>query len=148
MRRVRRNSSHRLSIDQFAASPTIVETGPGRTFDDVVRRGRIDPQKGVRERFDVDPEWAKKRPGPARARRGTRQSQPQISATRAPIRLGRSAHPGAWMPRSPSHPPNAIQAHLDKIAKTVARVAHAVPLLGRARWHTIARLEMPTSRDR
>jgi transposase len=44
----------RLSIDQFAALASIVETGPDRAVDGVVRWRRIDLQKIVRERFGVD----------------------------------------------------------------------------------------------
>lgn len=44
----------RLSIDQLAALATIVETGPDRAVDGVVRWRRIDLQKVVRERFGVD----------------------------------------------------------------------------------------------
>jgi len=36
-----------------------------------------------------------------------------------------------------------MQAHLDEIAATVAKGAHAVVLLDRAGWHTTARLKMP-----
>ena len=44
----------RLSIDQRAALAAIVETGPDRAVDGVVRWRRIDLQKIVRERFGVD----------------------------------------------------------------------------------------------
>jgi transposase len=44
----------RLSIDQLAALATIVETGPDRAVDGVVRWRRIDLQKIVLERFGVD----------------------------------------------------------------------------------------------
>lgn len=36
-----------------------------------------------------------------------------------------------------------MQAHLDEIARTVARGAHAVLPLDRARWHTTAKLAVP-----
>ena len=38
---------------------------------------------------------------------------------------------------------DAMQAHLDEIAATVAKGAHAVVLLDRAGWHTTDRLKMP-----
>jgi transposase len=44
----------RLSIDQLAALATIVETGPDRAVDGVVRWRRIDLQKIVLDRFGVD----------------------------------------------------------------------------------------------
>ncbi len=44
----------RLSIDQLAALATIVETGPDRAANGVVRWRRIGLQKVVRERFGVD----------------------------------------------------------------------------------------------
>ena len=44
----------RLSTNQLAALATIVETGPDRAIDGVVRWRRIDLQKMVRERFGVD----------------------------------------------------------------------------------------------
>ena len=37
----------------------------------------------------------------------------------------------------------AMQLHLDEIARTVARGAHAVLLLDRAGWHTTGRLAVP-----
>jgi hypothetical protein len=37
----------------------------------------------------------------------------------------------------------AMQAHLDEIARTVAKGAHAVLLLDRAGWHTTAKLVVP-----
>ena len=40
---------------------------------------------------------------------------------------------------------NAMQAHLDEIAGTVARGAHAVLLLDRAGWHTTAKLTVPAN---
>ena len=36
-----------------------------------------------------------------------------------------------------------MQLHLDEIARTVARGAHAVLLLDRAGWHTTGRLAVP-----
>jgi transposase len=44
------------------------------------------------------------------------------------------------MPFADTH---AMQAHLDEIARTVAKGAHAVLLLDRAGWHTTARLAVP-----
>lgn len=44
------------------------------------------------------------------------------------------------MPFADTH---AMQAHLDEIARTVAKGAHAVLLLDRAGWHTTAKLAMP-----
>jgi DNA replication protein DnaC/transposase len=44
----------RLSIDQLAALASIVETGPDRAVDGVVRWRRIDLQKIVLDRFGVD----------------------------------------------------------------------------------------------
>jgi transposase len=44
----------RLSTDQLAALATIVETGPDRAIDGVVRWRRTDLQNVVRERFGVD----------------------------------------------------------------------------------------------
>src|SRR5918997_76948 len=38
---------------------------------------------------------------------------------------------------------DAMQLHLDEIARTVARGAHAVLLLDRAGWHTTGRLAVP-----
>jgi transposase len=37
----------------------------------------------------------------------------------------------------------AMQLHLDEIARTVARGAHAMLLLDRAGWHTTGRLAVP-----
>jgi transposase len=37
----------------------------------------------------------------------------------------------------------AMQLHLDEIARTVARAAHAMLLLDRAGWHTTGRLAVP-----
>ncbi len=44
------------------------------------------------------------------------------------------------MPFADTH---AMQAHLDEIARTVAKGAHAVLLLDRAGWHTTAKLAVP-----
>jgi transposase len=52
------------------------------------------------------------------------------SATRAPTCSAPSARPAA-------------QLHLDEIARTVRRGAHAVLLLDRAGWHTTAALRVP-----
>lgn len=43
----------RLSPDQIAAFATIVETGPDRTIDGVVRWRRIDLKRVIEERFGV-----------------------------------------------------------------------------------------------
>lgn len=43
----------RLSVDQIAAFATIVETGPDRTIDGVVRWRRIDLKRVIEERFGV-----------------------------------------------------------------------------------------------
>gem|GEM_PF-1373590 len=46
--------------------------------------------------------------------------------------------------RADSHPsPIRTQAHLDEIARTVAKGAHAVLLLDRAGWHNTAKLVVP-----
>lgn len=50
----RRGNPRRLSPDQLAKLAEIVETGPDRAADGVVRWRRIDLQRVVKERFGVD----------------------------------------------------------------------------------------------
>jgi transposase len=49
--------------------------------------------------------------------------------------------------RSPCPSPTRTpcKAHLDEIARTVAKAAHAVLLLDRAGWHTTAKLVVPAN---
>src|SRR3954467_7878603 len=67
-------------------------------------------------------------------------SQP-TSVTRAPTCSARSARRAA--PAPPWRCPQAMQLHLDEIARTVKRGAHAVLLLDRAGWHTSGALAIP-----
>src|SRR3954467_11934044 len=67
-------------------------------------------------------------------------SQP-TSVTRAPTCSARSARRAA--PAPPWRCPQAMQLHLDEIARTVKRGAHAALLLDRAGWHTSGALAIP-----
>jgi hypothetical protein len=79
------------------------------------------------------------------ARRGTRPRQPADQRYESAYLFGaicpaRGVGAALAMPFADTH---AMQAHLDEIARTVAKGAHAVLLLDRAGWHTTARLVVP-----
>jgi hypothetical protein len=79
------------------------------------------------------------------ARRGTRPRQPADQRYESAYLFGaicpaRGVGAALAMPFADTH---AMQAHLDEIARTVAKGAHAVLLLDRAGWHTTAKLVVP-----
>ena len=81
------------------------------------------------------------------ARRGTRPRQPADQRYESAYLFGaicpaRGVGAALAMPFADT---NAMQAHLDEIAGTVARGAHAVLLLDRAGWHTTAKLTVPAN---
>ncbi len=81
------------------------------------------------------------------ARRGTRPRQPADQRYESAYLFGaicpaRGVGAALAMPFADT---NAMQAHLDEIAMTVARGAHAVLLLDRAGWHTTAKLAVPVN---
>ena len=79
------------------------------------------------------------------ARRGTRPRQPADQRYESAYLFGaicpaRGVGAALVMPFADTR---AMQAHLDEIAATVARGAHAVLLLDRAGWHTTDQLIVP-----
>lgn len=79
------------------------------------------------------------------ARRGSRPRQPADQRYDSAYLFGaicpaRGTGAGLAMPYADAQ---AMQHHLDEIARTVARGAHAVLLLDRAGWHTCAQLVVP-----
>lgn len=79
------------------------------------------------------------------ARRGTRPRQPADQRYESAYLFGaicpaRGTGAALALPFADSH---AMQLHLDEIARTVKRGAHAVLLLDRAGWHTTAALTVP-----
>jgi DDE superfamily endonuclease len=79
------------------------------------------------------------------ARRGTRPRQPADQRYESAYLFGAicpARGTGAAL-ALPFADTEAMQLHLDEIARTVARGAHAVLLLDRAGWHTTAALAVP-----
>ncbi len=79
------------------------------------------------------------------ARRGTRPSQPADQRYESAYLFGAicpARGTGAAL-ALPFADTNAMQLHLDEIARTVARGSHAVLLLDRAGWHTTGALAVP-----
>ncbi len=79
------------------------------------------------------------------ARRGTRPRQPAAQRYESAYLFGAicpARGTGAAL-ALPFADTNAMQLHLDEIARTVARGAHAVLLLDRAGWHTTRALTVP-----
>ena len=79
------------------------------------------------------------------ARRGTRPRQPADQRYESAYLFGAicpARGTGAAL-ALPFADTQAMQLHLDEIARTVARGAHAVLLLDRAGWHTTAALVVP-----
>ncbi len=79
------------------------------------------------------------------ARRGTRPRQPADQRYESAYLFGAicpARGTGAAL-ALPFADTNAMQLHLDEIARTVARGAHAVLLLDRAGWHTTRALTVP-----
>ena len=81
------------------------------------------------------------------ARKGTRPRQPADQRYESLYLFGaicpaRGVGAGMVMPWANTQ---AMQEHLDEIARTVARGAHAVLLLDRAGWHTTTKLVWPTN---
>jgi hypothetical protein len=79
------------------------------------------------------------------ARRGTRPRQPADQRYESAYLFGAicpARGTGAAL-ALPFADTDAMQLHLDEIARTVARGAHAVLLLDRAGWHTTGRLAVP-----
>src|SRR5918993_3837562 len=79
------------------------------------------------------------------ARRGSRPCQPADQRYESAYLFGaicpaRGTGAALAMPFADT---GAMQLHLDEIARTVARGAHAVLLLDRAGWHTTGRLAVP-----
>jgi DDE superfamily endonuclease len=79
------------------------------------------------------------------AKRGTRPRQPADQRYESAYLFGaicpaRGVGAALAMPFAYTH---AMQAHLDEIARTVAKGAHAVLLLDRVGWHTTAKLVVP-----
>lgn len=81
------------------------------------------------------------------ARKGTRPRQPADQRYESLYLFGaicpaRGVGAGMVMPWANTQ---AMQDHLDEIARTVARGAHAVLLLDRAGWHTTTKLVWPAN---
>ena len=79
------------------------------------------------------------------ARRGTRPRQPADQRYESAYLFGAicpARGTGAALAR-PFADTDAMQLHLDEIARTVAKGAHAVLLLDRAGWHTTGALAVP-----
>ena len=79
------------------------------------------------------------------ARRGTRPRQPADQRYESAYLFGAicpARGTGAAL-ALPFADTEAMQLHLDKIARTVAKGAHAVLLLDRAGWHTTGALAVP-----
>jgi hypothetical protein len=79
------------------------------------------------------------------ARRGTRPRQPADQRYESAYLFGAicpARGTGAAL-ALPFADTQAMQLHLDEIARTVKRGAHAVLLLDRAGWHTTAALNIP-----
>ena len=81
------------------------------------------------------------------ARKGTRPRQPADQRYESLYLFGaicpaRGVGAGMVMPWANTQ---AMQEHLDEIARTVARGAHAVLLLDRAGWHTTTKLVWPAN---
>jgi hypothetical protein len=79
------------------------------------------------------------------ARRGTRPRQPADQRCESAYLFGAicpARGTGAAL-ALPFADTEAMQLHLDEIARTVAKGAHAVLLLDRAGWHTTAALAVP-----
>jgi putative transposase len=79
------------------------------------------------------------------ARRGTRPRQPADQRYESAYLFGAicpARGTGAAL-ALPFADTQAMQLHLDEIARTVAKAAHAVLLLDRAGWHTTAALTVP-----
>lgn len=79
------------------------------------------------------------------ARRGTRPRAPHDQRTKSAYIFGaicpaRGAGAGLVLPRCNTQ---AMQWHLDEIARHVAPGAHAVVMLDRAGWHMTAKLAVP-----
>jgi transposase len=79
------------------------------------------------------------------AKRGTRPRQPADQRYESAYLFGaicpaRGTGAALALPFADTH---AMQLHLDEIARTVKRGAHAVLLLDRAGWHTTAALAVP-----
>ena len=79
------------------------------------------------------------------ARRGTRPRQPADGRYESAYLFGaicpaRGVGAALALPFADTH---AMQLHLDEIARTVRRGAHAVLLLDRAGWHTSGALAVP-----
>ena len=200
----------RLSLEQQREVAGLVDAGPDRAVDGVVRWRRVDLQRVIRERFGVayhertvgkllatlgfshisarprhpaqdDATIAafKKKSFPATltahlahlpkstpvevwyqdearigqknglvrqwARTGSRPRQPADQRYESTYLFGaicpaRGTGAALAMPHADTE---AMQAHLDEIARTVARHAHAVLLLDRAGWHTTGDLIIP-----
>jgi hypothetical protein len=75
------------------------------------------------------------------------RASPLISATRARTCSARSVRLEATGSALalPFADTEAMQLHLDEIARTVTKGAHAVLLLDRAGWHTTAALAVPSN---
>ena len=81
------------------------------------------------------------------ARRGTRPRQPADQRYESAYLFGAicpARGTGAAL-ALPFADTEAMQLHLDEIARTVARGAHAVLLLDRAGWHTTGNLAVPNN---
>ena len=79
------------------------------------------------------------------ARRGSRPRQPADQRYESAYLFG-AICPARGMGAALALPfanTDAMQLHLDEIARTVARGAHAVLLLDRAGWHTTTALKVP-----
>jgi hypothetical protein len=79
------------------------------------------------------------------ARRGSRPAVPQDLRTESAYLFGaicpeRGTGAAVVMPRADTE---AMQVHLDEIARSIAVGAHAVVLLDQAGWHTTANLLIP-----
>jgi transposase len=135
----------RLSPEQLAQLAQIVEAGPDREADGVVRWRRID-LKRVEIWFEDEARIGQKN-GQVRqlARRGTRPRQPADQRYDNAYLFGAicPAHGVGAALAFPYADTDMMQLHLDEISRNVAEGAHAVLLLDRAGWHITGKLDVP-----
>jgi DDE superfamily endonuclease len=109
---------------------------------------RLDPKTPVEIWFQDEMRLGQKNPRTRRwARRGTRPRALADLRTKSAYLFGaicpkRGAGAAVVMPRADTQ---AMQHHLDEIARTLAPKAHAILVLDQAGWHTTDKLRLPQS---
>jgi hypothetical protein len=111
-------------------------------------RATLDPETPVEVWFQDEMRLGQKNPRTRRwARRGTRPRALADLRTKSAYLFGaicpkRGAGAAVVMPRADTQ---AMQHHLDEIARTLAPKAHAILVLDQAGWHTTDKLRLPGS---